>query len=267
MVPRPRLADPFSADSEKGSAPAGQDGTVSTSETAARRPLWRRVVGSTWFHLVVAFVVVGAVLSFVAKPYSVPSGSMEQTLMVGDRVLVNRLAYVGAQPATGDVIVFDADETWGAHPTDDGNPLKAALRWLGEVSGFGPSGPHTLVKRVIAGPGQTVSCCTADGRLLVDGKPLDEPYVYQDFPFTPGVLDCTTTPASQRCLPEVTVPEGSYLVLGDHRSNSSDSAAACRSADVSGTPPDDSCYRWATRPGVVGKAVAILWPITRWSGL
>ncbi|MDR6867257.1 signal peptidase I [Microbacterium resistens] len=240
---------------------------MTTSETATPRPRWRRVLGSTWFHLFAAFVVVGALLSFVAKPYSVPSGSMEQTLQIGDRVLVNRLAFVGAEPATGDVVVFDADETWGVHPTDEGNPLKAVLRWVGEVSGFGPSGPHTLVKRVIAGPGQTVECCTADGSLIVDGKPLDEPYIFENFPFTPGTLDCTTVPASRRCLPAVTVPEDSYLMLGDHRSFSSDSAANCRAANDTGGDPGDSCWRWAHRSGIVGKAVVILWPIPRWSGL
>ncbi|MFD5213449.1 signal peptidase I [Microbacterium sp. NPDC058345] len=236
---------------------------TSADAVAAPRPLWRRITGSAWFHVVLAFVVVGLLLSFVAKPYHVPSGSMEQTLQPGDRVLVNRLAYVGSQPATGDIVVFDADETWGPNGSKDDGPLKSAARWLGEVTGFGPSGQHTLIKRVIAGPGQTVSCCSSDGRLLVDGQPLDEPYVFEDLPFTEGILDCTTTQASSRCLPEVTVPEGSYLVLGDHRSASADGAVACRSegADTSG------CWRWVKRDQIVGKAAAILWPLGRWTGL
>ncbi|WP_426323936.1 S26 family signal peptidase [Microbacterium sp. E-13] len=80
------------------------------------------MVGSTWFHVVAAFLVFGMLLTFVAKPYWVPSGSMENTLQPGDRILVNRLAYVGSQPATG--------------------------------------------------------------------EPFDEPYVYNDFAFQPGTLDC-----------------------------------------------------------------------------
>lgn len=235
--------------------------------TDAERPSaarWRRVAGSAWFHLALAFVVVGALLSFVAKPYWVPSGSMEQTLLVGDRVLVNRLAYVGdAHPSTGEIIVFDADETWGARAHLNEGPVKSALRWLGEVSGFGPSGPHTLVKRVIARPGQTVACCTAEGAVIVDGEPLDEPYVFDDLAFEPGVLDCTTTPASPRCLPEVTVPDGRYLVLGDHRSLSADSAQLCRrDADT-----DSGCWLWARDEDIVGRASAILWPASRWGGL
>lgn len=236
---------------------------MTSDDAAAPRPLWRRITGSTWFHLVAAFVVVGLLLSFVAKPYYVPSGSMEQTLQPGDRLLVNRLAFVGSEPTTGDIIVFDADETWGPDGSADDGPLKAAVRWLGEVTGFGPSGPHTLVKRVIAGPGQTVSCCTADGRLIVDGKPLNEPYVFEDLPFAPGSLDCTTDPASPRCLPEVTVPDDSYLVLGDHRSASADGALACRAQGADA----DGCWRWARRDQIVGKAAAILWPFARWSGL
>lgn len=226
-----------------------------------RRTPIRRVTGSAWFHLVLAFVVVGLVLSFIAKPYWVPSASMEQTLEIGDRVLVNRLAYVAAEPATGDIIVFDADETWGAHAPQDANPVIAFARWLGSVSGFGPSGQHTLVKRVIAGPGQTVECCTAQGALTVDGIPIDEPYVYQDFPFIAGSVDCTTDPGSLRCFDSVTVPEDSYLVLGDNRGNSSDSAAQCRG----GTDADATCWRWAHGGDVVGKVVAILWPIQRWA--
>ncbi|MGX1693934.1 signal peptidase I [Microbacterium keratanolyticum] len=225
------------------------------------RTVRQRLVGSAWFHLALAFVVVGLVLSFIAKPYWVPSASMEQTLQIGDRVLVNRVAYVGTQPAVGDIIVFDADESWGAHSAEDANPLVSAARWLGAVSGFGPSGQHTLVKRVIAGPGQTVACCTAEGALLVDGVAIDEPYVYQDLPFTAGSLDCTTAPRSLRCIDSVTVPEDSYLVLGDNRGNSSDSAAQCRGA----TDADPTCWRWAHGRDVVGKVVAILWPIQRWA--
>lgn len=226
------------------------------------RPRWRRIVGSFWFNLAAAFVVAGLVLSFIAKPYSVPSASMEQTLQPGDRILVNRLAYVGAQPATGDIIVFDADDTWDAAPPAAVDPVRGILRWLGEVSGFGPSGAHTLVKRVIAGAGQTARCCSDTGAVIVDGAELDEPYVWNDLPFEPGTLDCGTTPQSRRCFGEVTVPADSYLVLGDNRGNSADSAVRCRFVDAT-----DDCWRWAPASGVVGKAVAILLPIWRWSTL
>lgn len=120
----------------------------------------------------------------------------------------------------------------------------------------------TLVKRVIAGPGQVAACCTDGGAVTVDGVPLDEPYVFEDFPFEPGTLDCTSTPRSARCFDSVTVPADSYLMLGDHRSASSDSAARCRVADA-----DQDCWRWASRDDIVGVASAIIWPIGRWGGL
>lgn len=227
-----------------------------------RRPLWRRIAGSPWFHLAAAFVVFGLVLSFVAKPYAVPSASMDATLVAGDRILVDRLAYVGADPGRGDVVVFDADTAWDGGERPSAGALRDAARWVGEVTGFGPSSAHTLVKRVIGVPGETVACCTAEGAVTVDGATLDEDYVTNDLPFTPGVLDCATSPRSPRCFDDVRVPAESYLVLGDNRGNSSDSAAACR---VEGADP--GCWRWATREGVVGRAAAVIWPIGRWAGL
>lgn len=237
--------------------------TERTDGQPVARPRWRRIVGSFWFQLAAAFIVTGLVLSFVAKPYWVPSGSMEATLQPGDRVMVNRLAYVGAAPGSGDVIVFDAGASWDIPPSGEPNPIRDALRWVGEVTGFGPSSPHTLIKRVIGLPGQTVECCTDEGQLSVDGDPLDEPYVTNDLPFVPGSLDCTTTPRSPRCFDAVVVPEDAYLMLGDNRGNSSDSAAFCR-GDAAAS---DECWRWAARSDVVGKAVVLFWPLTRWSGL
>lgn len=239
-----------------------RDGMTASDDTAPVSRL-RRITNSFWFHLVLAFCVMGLILTFIAKPYFVPSGSMEQTLTPGDRVLVNRLAYTFSDPQAGDIVVFDADAAWEGERPSSENPVKSFLRWVGEVSGFGPSGAHTLIKRVIATPGQSVECCTIDGDVLVDGEALDEPYIFEDFAFVPGELDCTTTPQSQRCFAEVVVPEKSYLMLGDHRSRSADSAIACRG--LTQAPAD--CWRWASRDGVVGKAVVILWPFNRWSGL
>lgn len=249
------------------SAPSGKPvptryGEGVGSETDAERPRWRRIVGSGWFQIALAFVLTGLVLNFVAKPYWVPSGSMEATLQPGDRVLVNRLAYLGGGPSTGDIVVFDAGQAWNIAPAAEANPLRQVARWLGEVTGFGPSGAHTLIKRVIASPGQTLSCCTDDGQIVLDGQALDEPYVTFDFPFEPGTLDCGSTPVSQRCFDEVTVPADSYVVLGDNRANSADSAQSCR-----GDAATPDCWRFAQRDEVVGKAAVILWPIGRWAVL
>jgi signal peptidase I len=253
---------PVSETAARGAAGSDcEDGAVESTGTRPRSP-WRRVTSSPWAHLAAAIVVMGLVLSFIAKPYAVPSASMEETLVPGDRILVNRVAYAGSTPRTGDVVVFDAGEAWDGPATRSSNPIVRVLRWVGEVTGFGPSSPHTLVKRVIGTPGSTVKCCSDDGRVVVDGESVDEAYVTDDFPFVPGSLDCGSVPRSTRCFGPVTVPADAYLMLGDNRAASSDSVARCRVEEALG-----SCWRWATREGIVGKATAILWPLPRWSGL
>ncbi|GAB3669575.1 hypothetical protein GCM10027591_16300 [Zhihengliuella somnathii] len=229
--------------------PAG----ASTARGRRERPFWL----SFALNLFVALVVVSLLQAFVVKVFNVPSGSMEQTLNVGDRILVNRLAYGAAEPETGDVVVFEAREGWESPSTPDG-PLRAAAEWFGDLTGIGPSSTHYLVKRVIGTPGDTVECCTADGGLTVNGEPLDEPYVYNDYPFSPDVQDCTTAARSARCFGPVRVGEGQYLVMGDHRGNSSDSVIACRGREDAG-----SCLRPVDEDALVGRVVLKIWPLGR----
>ena len=113
---------------------------------------------------------------------------------------------------------------------------------------------NDLVKRVIAVGGQTVECCDAQGRVMVNGVAIDEPYIQFDFPFEPGVLDCTTVPSSGRCFGPVTVPEGRLWMMGDNRSNSADSRVHVGDENQ-GTIPVDN---------VVGKARLIILPPSRW---
>jgi signal peptidase I len=96
---------------------------------------------------------------------------------------------------------------------------------------------------------------------MVDGVPIDEPYIFEDFPFEPGSLDCETSPASARCFAEVTIPKGSYFVLGDHRSKSDDSIQECR------VDPGPSCLRTVGSGDIVGRAFVLVWPLDRWQPL
>lgn len=221
----------------------------------------RRITGSFWFNVLAAFVVLALVQAFLVKLYYVPSGSMQQTLSIGDRLIVDRVSLDFSDPKDGDIVVFTASDLWGEATDRPSNPFVYAIRWLGGIVGVGPNLDHTLVKRVIAGPGQTVSCCDAEGRVLVDGVAIDEPYIYADYPFTAGSSDCGTTPESLRCFDELTVPEGQYFVLGDHRSNSNDSIYACRGRD-----PTSDCLKMVGRSDVVGRVMAVVFPPSNWKG-
>ncbi len=211
-------------------------------------------------EVIIALVAVALVQAFLVKPFGVPSQSMEETLQIGDRILVNRL---DSDVSRGDVVVFGHGDTWQQKqlpPAD--NALVRAVRALGDLSGIGPSNTAYTVKRVIGLPGHKVACCTADGEVTVDGRPLDETYIYEDLPFTPGTLDCSSSPRSTRCFPEITVPEDNLLVLGDHRSESADSVIGCR-----GATEGQECAQFVPADRVVGPVVLRFWPLTAFGGI
>ena len=206
--------------------------------------------------------------TFVARPYLIPSESMEPTLhgcygCTGDRIMVDKITYHFGEPKPGDVIVFKGPPNWNI----DYKSIRShntAVRWVQNVLsviGFVPPDENDLVKRVIAVGGQTVECREATG-LTVDGKPIDQPFLDQ----------ATLNYDPRRCLgPEfgpVKVPERRLWVMGDNRTHSADSRAHCTStpADAqrgiqctgdpnSGTIPVDN---------VIGKARFIAWPLSRW---
>ncbi|MFS0792850.1 signal peptidase I [Microbacterium sp. 1P10AE] len=224
---------------------------------ATRPTRAQRIRRSPLTHLVLAIVVLALVQGFVIKPFEVPSESMSPTLEAGDRLLASRLAYAVSEPGIGDIAVFSRPDSWGPRP--DRDALRTALGWVGDIVGFGPSNEDALVKRVIGGPGATVRCCSAQGQVEVDGKPVTEGYIVNDLPFTPGVNDCSSTPASARCFGPVRVPPDEYLVLGDNRANSADSVIACRGLLSAGS----DCARLVPRSNMIGKVVSIVWPLDR----
>jgi len=179
--------------------------------------------------LLVAAGIALVVKAFLAQAFFIPSASMDPQLVEGDRVVVSRLAYDLHEPRRGDVLVFD-DPTTPEPPDRSLLPVRLgrdALEALGVVQ---PRG-RELIKRVVGLPGETVA--GAGGQVLVDGRPLQEPYL------DAGVV---TDP-----FPPVLVPEGHVFVMGDSRGNSRDSRRF-------GPVPTDE---------VVGRAIARVWPPAR----
>jgi signal peptidase I len=215
-----------------------------------------------WWQLLVALLVVGLVQAIAVKVYAVPSGSMERTLAVGDRVLADRIAYAVGDPQRGDVVVFRARGAWATQAPHSRGFVRDALVWLGGQFGIGPGTDYTLVKRVIGLPGEKVACCDSKGRVTVDDAPLEEPYVFEDHEFEAGSFDCESAIRSPRCFAPVLVPDGSYLVLGDHRSASADSVVGCR-----GAPFAEDCARFVDHDDVIGRVFQIVYPLTRWRGI
>jgi len=193
--------------------------------------------------LTVALVAVALVRSLVVQSFVVPSGSMDPTVQVGDRVLVSRLSYRIGDVRRGDVVVFDGAGVFAPAPPPAGTPLAQAGRGIAAAFGV-PIGARDYVKRVIGLPGEHVACCDDQGRITVDGKPLVEPYLNP-----PGRGSATPF--------DVVVPRGRLWVMGDHRAVSADSRAHL-AAPGQGTVPVDQ---------VVGRVVGIYWPAAHAGGV
>jgi signal peptidase I len=198
-----------------------------------RGPIWRELL----IIVVCAAALTLVVKAFVVQVYRIPSVSMDNTLQVGDRVLVNRLVYHFRPIARGDVIVFSGQDSWG--PNAPPAPSDPVLRLFDDVlSDIGLHSSQTYyIKRVIGLPGDQVACCT-DGKVTVNGVPLDEiSYLYLGD--APSAFSF-----------KVVVPAGYVWVMGDHRSDSGDSRYH-RDEPGQGAIPINQ---------VVGRAFFVIWP-------
>jgi len=246
------VADPIPQTPVPGEPePERADPDGSAKPRKRKRPLWQELP----ILIGIALVLTILIQQFVAKVFLIPSASMESTLhgctgCFGDRVVVDRVTYDFTDPSPGDVIVFRGPDTWNTAEIakqEPGNIFSKALRGLGSLVGFASPDESDFVKRVIAVGGQTVQCCDPQGRVLVDGKPLDEPYLHWRNP----------DKQTQDPFPPFTVPPGGLWVMGDNRNNSCDSR--CQGGGgLNGVVPVGN---------VIGKARLIVLPPSRFGGV
>jgi signal peptidase I len=192
-------------------------------EQTEKRPksFWRELP----ILLGVAVLVAVLVRAFVLQTFYIPSPSMEHTLNVLDRVLVNKLVYDFRDPKRGEIIVF-----------------KAPTEWQSGAEG------EDFIKRIIGTPGDKVVCCDPQNRLTINGVSLDEPYIYKD-------ADGTHDPAADKEF-TITVPAGRLWVMGDHRSASGDSLEHWEETG-------DITKSTITEDSIVGRAFTVFWPLSR----
>lgn len=202
--------------------------------------LWSRIRGTLvvlFWALLIAFLV----KTFLFRGFYIPSGSMEETLELNDRIFVNVASTYFTDPQRGDILVFEDSQEWVNTPQVNVGPVREALSFIGVLP---DSSQNYLIKRVIGVGGDTVSCAAPDAKVTVNGQELDESAYLNP--------DSVATPCGEAF--EVTVPEGHYFMMGDHRVASADSRYHIEQGTAF-VPEDD----------VVGYAKVIAWPVSRWS--
>jgi signal peptidase I len=227
-------------------AGAGTNGAEAKSAAPAKKPQQKKGGRSFWKELPI-LIVVALFLTLVIKTYAIqafyiPSGSMQNTLGIGDRVLVNKLVYDFRGIHRGDIVVFSGDGTWDPGvPPPSRNFFSRFGQSVESMFGFS-QGQNDFIKRVIGLPGDKVACCDAQGRLTVNGVALNEKsYLF------PG------NPPSQQKF-SVTVPANSLWVMGDHRDVSYDSRGHRYGFPGGGAIPESA---------VVGRAFVKIWPFSQ----
>jgi signal peptidase I len=213
------------------------------------RPIWLE----TLLLVVIAVVVAIVLKTFFVQAFYIPSPSMVPGLVKNDRILVEKPSYWFGEPQRGDVVVFEDPGGW--LPQEDAGPVGPVAKTLAKI-GLYPTGGH-LVKRVIGVGGDTIVCCDDQGRISVNGQPLDEDD-YVNNPDTsacrgpegPGGADACSWTAGP-------VPDGDLFVMGDNRYESADSSFHMCS------PDDDTCVpgeEFFDQDLVVGRVFAVVWP-------
>ena len=220
------------AEPDTGPAEEHPADAASTTTTTAKKKKPHSFMRELPVLLLIALLLALLIKAFIIQAFYIPSESMEQTLLVGDRVLVNKLVYRFRDIHRGEIVVFDGVDSFSAKPEvicpPAANFFDGARRKVASILGLGVC-EKDFIKRVMGLPGDTVQCCSPSGQVIINGQPVDEPYVYEP---------------DRRSFEPVTVPDGKLWVMGDHRSHSQDSRD-------NGFVPIDN---------VIGRAFVVIWP-------
>jgi signal peptidase I len=222
----------------------------SDEDAAPRRRGWLVFLRDVLIIVLIAVLVSFLVKTFLVRSFYIPSGSMENTLLVKDRILVDEITPRFGSYDRGDIVVFRDPGGWldPAPAAPPRPPLVDAGEWLLSLVGLAaPDSDDHLIKRVIGVPGDHVVCCNGIGQITVNGIPIDESSYLK---LNPG------DPASKVAF-DVTVPAGSLWVLGDNRNNSRDARYHLDQPGQGFVPIDN----------VVGRAFLITWPFDRFGAL
>lgn len=243
-----RKADPVSDSSTPEQDAPNTDKPGATR--ARRRGGKARSMLTELLVVVVGALVISSLLrAFIGQMFIIPSGSMENTLQVNDRVVVSKVS----DYHRGDIVVFEDPANWLQEAPANPSPVRKAFELIGVLPS---SSTNHLVKRVIGMPGDHVECCDAQGRISVNGKALDEAaYLY-------------TSPDGTQARPsnfdfDVVVPAGRIFVMGDHRDMSGDSR--CHLQDITNDGQVAGMAAFVPQSRVVGPVVAIAAPFDRWT--
>ncbi len=190
--------------------------------------------------VVSALIVSIVVKTFLLHFFYIPTGSMENTLQIGDRIAVNKFGALFSEVKRGEVVVFGDPDNWlgEAQQSSDSKPIALIKSGLITVGVLPDPAKQYLIKRVIGVGGDNVTCCDAEGKLQVNGVSINEPYIYSG-----------DKPSETKF--NVDVPEGFLWVMGDHRAASADSRYQ----------PDSANEGMVPLSKVVGRATFIVWPI------
>ena len=240
-----QAGDPVSGGGRDANAP-GQGRVKSPAKGLAAKKKGRSFWKELPVLIVVALLLTLVIKTYLIQAFYIPSGSMQNTLAIGDRVLVNKVVYDVRSIHRGDVVVFSGDGSWNpGTPPASNNFIARFGESVASMFGFARD-QNDYIKRVIGVPGDHVACCDTEGRVTVNGIPLNEKsYLY------PG-----NSPSDNRF--SVTVPANSLWVMGDHRDVSWDSRGHRYGFPGGGSIPESA---------VVGRAFIVIWPVSQWAVL